>query len=213
MLVRALTIPAHTNLARSSRVLVRDLTLPRAPDAQVAFVSETNIGLLFFINQLVNTLFFFDVIITFVLIVDENGTLIKSHSEIAKRYLRSWFAVDIISIFPFDLLYLAGAFGTAVDPSALRAIRIVRLARLVKLLRMYAHIFPYLPIPRLTRPSTYCVPTPRLQLNTCPMLAVLTDRASVLSCGTACAARALCRGGRTRSVSHRRRARPFFGSL
>lgn len=62
------------------------------------------------------------------------GMFVVNHSKIAKRYMCTWFFVDIISIMPFDTLALlldAPVFHT------LKIVRLVRLLRLFKLIRMF----------------------------------------------------------------------------
>jgi hypothetical protein len=55
-------------------------------------------------------LFFIDVILTFnTVILDDNNWKIKDNRKfIAISYLKTWFAVDIISCFPFGLLNHGG---------------------------------------------------------------------------------------------------------
>lgn len=64
--------------------------------------------------------------------------LIKGRHAIAKRYLSSWFLVDIASSLPFDLFTMVAGKGDLCDDSLqnLKVIRIVRLLRLVKLVRV-----------------------------------------------------------------------------
>ncbi len=50
-------------------------------------------------------------------------------------YFRSWFIVDLISVFPFDLVGLflgSGALGQALVLRIVRAVRIIKLVRLLK---------------------------------------------------------------------------------
>ena len=50
-------------------------------------------------------LFFFDMILTFNLAYyNDYGELTTSRSSITINYLKSWFIIDLLSIFPFDLL-------------------------------------------------------------------------------------------------------------
>ena len=50
------------------------------------------------------------------------------------------FVIDFISVFPFDVMVVAGVFtasgGQTFDPSILRMIRMIRLLRLLKLARI-----------------------------------------------------------------------------
>ena len=101
---------------------------------EVAFL-ESAINFLFFLNRFVDLLFFKDLCMQFFIAVQtsEGGWSMK-HSRIAKHYLTSWFAIDIISIIPFDVL------GVGVGSEALghlQILRVVRLFRLAKLLRIF----------------------------------------------------------------------------
>ncbi len=57
--------------------------------------------------------------------------MVTDHRAIARRYIKSWFVIDVVSIFPFD--FVGGG-----DPNASRfaLFRVVRLLRLAKLLRV-----------------------------------------------------------------------------
>ena len=81
-----------------------------------AFVTpfEVGIGLkqsadaLFFFNQVVNLVFTIDIVLQFFIPVPDNrpekgGELIRSHRKIAAAYLKSWFAIDVVSILPLDV--------------------------------------------------------------------------------------------------------------
>ena len=62
---------------------------------------------------------------------DEDGKLVRYRWFIAKKYLNSWFALDFITILPFDSVkYFVKGGGD------LMILRIIRLARLLKLLRL-----------------------------------------------------------------------------
>ena len=98
---------------------------------EVAFLDMSVVNALWYINWVVNVLFFIDMIINFFLAYfdDEELTWIVSKRKIAVRYLSGWFIIDIVSIFPFDMVFTGG--------TNLRALRIVRLLRLAKLLRVF----------------------------------------------------------------------------
>jgi hypothetical protein len=54
--------------------------------------------------------------------------LIDNHRVIAKEYLTSWFFIDIISIIPFDMIFMFGNFN--------RLARVARIGKLYKIIRM-----------------------------------------------------------------------------
>lgn len=73
---------------------------------QVAFFEKTG-KTWKFINYFVDFSFLIDIVLTFfsaqVDIV--NQEIITDKNRIAKKYLTSWFIVDVLSITPFDLIF------------------------------------------------------------------------------------------------------------
>ena len=63
---------------------------------------------MFFINRTVDLSFFVDMILNFYLgfFDDKHGKWVYDLYVIRKTYLKSWFAIDIISIIPFDVIGL-----------------------------------------------------------------------------------------------------------
>ena len=95
---------------------------------------------LFVFNLFVNLIFMVDIVFNFFLPYKEpilkGGGLVKSHRRIMLHYLQGWFALDIISVIPIDLI-LMGVDTTEVEGAAmLGAIRMLRLLRLIKLTRI-----------------------------------------------------------------------------
>ncbi len=65
--------------------------------------------------------------------------MILVSKEVAKRYLKGWFVVDLISSIPFDQFILIATRGSAISPSVLqvsRALRILRLTKMLSLLKL-----------------------------------------------------------------------------
>ena len=61
---------------------------------EVAFVEDTEVNLLFALNQIVNIVFISDIVITFMLpVTGQDGRVLKSHKEITKHYLKTWFFI------------------------------------------------------------------------------------------------------------------------
>ena len=110
------------------------------PPAEVAFSKPSKgpppISVLFLINQAVNVVFFFDMLLQFFLHVQlpksQGSIWIRNHGKIVRRYLKGAFFLDFVSIIPFGALTYT---GMAVF-SEMQAVRLLRLLRLVKLLRM-----------------------------------------------------------------------------
>ena len=81
-----------------------------------------------------------DLCINFCLIYEDHmGRRVQEYGRIARHYLRTWFAIDFVSILPFDIL---GFFFDASDVSQLRILRTIRLLRLLKLCLLYTSPSP-----------------------------------------------------------------------
>jgi hypothetical protein len=109
---------------------------------EVAFL-VFKINWLFAINRIVDFFFLLDLIFQFFIPLGVSESTVStfdselwniSRKDIAIHYLRSWFIVDGISIFPFDSLQLA-LEGNNAMVGQMRVLRILRCARLMKLLR------------------------------------------------------------------------------
>ena len=113
----------------------------------------------------VDTFFLIDIVIafftTYEVVTDEETKEIIDRVEIATKYLKSWFVIDIISIFPVDLLvssYVgepnfcptniehnqdASANGLLRFPKIIkifRTIRIIRMLKIFKLMKNKKHL-------------------------------------------------------------------------
>ena len=85
------------------------------------------------INNGVDTVFACDMILQFFLgyVDEEIHATVYNQTMIAKRYVRTWFFLDLISVFPFS--YVAQNMPFL---SKLRAVRLIKLSKLVKLTRI-----------------------------------------------------------------------------
>ena len=94
---------------------------------------EGGLAILFVLNQLITLMFAADIVINFLLPfpVGFHGGYERRHSEIAKRYLTTWFPLDVITIIPFDVVSLAGAL-----PPSSKSVKLLRVARLFKLAKV-----------------------------------------------------------------------------
>lgn len=54
--------------------------------------------------------------------------MVDDHRVIAKDYVSTWFFIDLVSIVPFDLLFVFGNFN--------RLARVARIGKLYKIIRM-----------------------------------------------------------------------------
>ena len=83
------------------------------------------------VNRIVEYLFILDFVMNFFQCYKETDTqdVITDHKKIAVKYIKGWFVIDAISIFPFDLILT--------DPSQSSAAKLVRLARLPRLVKLF----------------------------------------------------------------------------
>ena len=104
---------------------------------RVAFVdNETTTWII--IDSIVDFFFFCDLVLNFFFAYyDEDEELIFDRIKIAKRYLKTWFIIDLIAIIPFNFIYER-------DYSSLS--RLARLPRLYRLLKItkYESIYIYI---------------------------------------------------------------------
>lgn len=87
------------------------------------------------VDNIIWALFAVDLVSQFFtgLVEQESGKLIVSYKVIAWRYVRTWFLVDLISVFPFEWVMPSGA---NFDNKSARLARLVRLPRALRLLRI-----------------------------------------------------------------------------
>ena len=93
-------------------------------------------------NYIIDILFFFDIIINFNSVIqDTQFNYISDRKEIAKIYLKGWFIVDVVSIFPFDLIISILAQdeegAVASNNELVRIARIGKLYKLIKITRLF----------------------------------------------------------------------------
>jgi len=103
---------------------------------EVSFV-ETKFGPLFVFNRFVDLCFLGDMGMNFVLpYQNDKGHWVHGRWKIAARYMRGWFPLDAVSIFPFDMLGLITGSESASNLKVLRVVRLLRLAKLLRILRV-----------------------------------------------------------------------------
>lgn len=92
---------------------------------------------LFWINRTVDLVFVVDMALQFFImypVAFQHGSyFVSNRTFIARRYFRTWFVCDLISIIPFSL---AGMAIESEGVSKLRILKVVRLLRLLKLARL-----------------------------------------------------------------------------
>ena len=110
---------------------------------EVAFVPPVSHAgdTLFIINRVVDSIFFIDMGLQFVIMYQEGGGISGVHwvmepRLIAQHYLYGWFTIDFLSLTPiaFDILPIVSDDFS--DLSSLLLFRVVRVLRLIKLIRL-----------------------------------------------------------------------------
>ncbi|EQC39651.1 hypothetical protein, variant 1 [Saprolegnia diclina VS20] len=90
---------------------------------------------MFVLNRLVDLCFLFDMLLRFFLMYrDEWSNIwIAQPTQIVRHYIKGWFAVDLVSVIPFDLInFFVGSSAV----QQLRLMRVLRLLRLMKIIRV-----------------------------------------------------------------------------
>mmetsp|Transcript_42262 Transcript_42262/g.135277 ORF Transcript_42262/g.135277 Transcript_42262/m.135277 type:complete len:608 (-) Transcript_42262:209-2032(-) len=101
---------------------------------EVSFIHTTPTSLLFWINRYLDICFLIDMGFQFRIPVQTSkGEWLTLPPSIALHYFQRWFVIDLISIFPYDLMEFVGVTSA----SNLKALRVIRLMRLAKLLRIF----------------------------------------------------------------------------
>ncbi len=98
---------------------------------------------------LIDFFFFFDIFLNSFTSYRHEGSEVTERRRIAKHYLKTFFAVDILANFPFDLILLASFDIQMFNVSLVLVLRMLRLLRIVRLLR----IFRRLEIPSWSNPG------------------------------------------------------------
>lgn len=110
-----------------------------------SFSAEATMGQNFWAVMETVLLIFFvvDIGVNFRTAVYEDGELIQEPRKVARIYLRSWFAIDLLATIPFDLI--ASAATESLDtadrtastlPRMLRFLRLVKLTRIVRIFKL-----------------------------------------------------------------------------
>lgn len=92
-----------------------------------------------------DVIFFLDLLQTFnTALVLKNREIITDRKEIALRYLKSWFALDLVSCFPFEVVFYVSSMESSSYNNFFRIVRFTRIYRISKLLKLLKHFRPSL---------------------------------------------------------------------
>ena len=91
------------------------------------------------IDDFMDVLFIVDVVINFrSTFVDEKGNEIFNSLAIRKHYMKTWFAIDVLAAFPFDIVY--GWIMGGTQQSKLGVLAILKCFRLLRLGKMLKYV-------------------------------------------------------------------------
>lgn len=107
---------------------------------RIAFSNEATSGPWFIFNNTIDAFFFLDIIINFNSAYEEpDGTIIGDRCKSMKKYARTWFLLDLLACFPFEILGNAFAEDNEEESSQggyNNMLRLIKLPRLYRLLRV-----------------------------------------------------------------------------
>ncbi|CAG9327493.1 unnamed protein product [Blepharisma stoltei] len=86
-------------------------------------------------NEILNFLFYFEIVLQFNTAYYEKGHLVCTRKDIAIKYLKTWFAYDMVACFPFDYI-LAGKLAANDDSTSLDALNTSRLFTYTKIIQL-----------------------------------------------------------------------------
>lgn len=71
----------------------------------IAFISLDEASVWFVIDTIIDFAFMFDILVNFLsAYYDDEGNLVKENKTIAKKYLKTWFFVDLLASLPVNLV-------------------------------------------------------------------------------------------------------------
>jgi hypothetical protein len=124
------TFRRYWDLATMYFVIYTAMFLP----ARLAFNLEPVPLILEIKDGIMNVTFILDLFLNFFTCYEVKGVMIKKHHMIAKNYLKTWFLIDFVSSFPFDVVMVSDPKSKASARSAKLA-RIMRITKMLRLLR------------------------------------------------------------------------------
>ena len=104
---------------------------------QLAFINEDTLGWII-LNAIIDGSFFFDIIFTFFTAYFDEVKLVLIYDKkvIAKKYLKFWFWLDLLSIIPFDQILSITSDGGDDYGNVAKFTRVGKLYKMVRMLRM-----------------------------------------------------------------------------
>ena len=112
-----------------------------------SFISDKENEFWNYVENTVDFFFFSDLVLTFFTPIYKNDKLVTSKGTIACEYLKFWFWIDIISVFPFDFIFSHAGGYTIL-------LKLAKIPRLWKILKV-AKIFRVFRLNRKNKKSTF----------------------------------------------------------
>lgn len=100
-----------------------------------AFEIDTNSGLILYFEFILDIWFMLELLLNFFTAYYEKGVLITDRKKIVKRYLKTWFMVDLCSSVPFSFI-VVGMKDEGSSAAALKSAKLIRIFRLAKYARL-----------------------------------------------------------------------------
>ena len=108
---------------------------------ELSFIEDS--PLFFTISEYVTTFFFgLDIVFNFnKVFINDEERVVTSRKLIAKKYLKSWFALDLVSFFPFFLFSRGSSpLGLTMGLKTLKFLKLLNVVRLVRLVKIFKEI-------------------------------------------------------------------------
>lgn len=87
----------------------------------------------------VSLVYFFDILISLNLSYSENGTTVYNRNQILRKYLKTWFIVDFLSVIPLEALYEYEEYtsedeirGFDVNKDRIKVVMLIKLVKFIK---------------------------------------------------------------------------------
>ena len=104
---------------------------------RTAFIDETS-TFMFYFELLTDFLFFLDIIVNFLSAFEgEDGEVVDSYRVIARKYITSWFVLDLIACIPFQIIFRTEQQSNGGYNKLLRLMRLPRLYRMLRIIRLF----------------------------------------------------------------------------
>ncbi|KAK3257131.1 hypothetical protein CYMTET_33771 [Cymbomonas tetramitiformis] len=103
----------------------------------ISFVPESKSFPLLMLDYITDAVFMLDLVLNFItMIKDKHGNLITDPQEVAKKYVQTWFFVDLVATVPMETILKQSTLSFLKIGKIMRLAKLGRMFRIVKLLSM-----------------------------------------------------------------------------